>query len=228
MPSYIDRVKKRLPSHLDTEDNSNILKLIETIVTEFDNLQSQIDINTNNLDIDQATLFSLDKIGANVDLERKGLNDDNYRIQLKYKITQNTADGTINKIIEILRSQLEIEDPADISIEELGDAKIRVTVPIDNAIFPKIESTFEFGNVDDYDQVTGLSDDSETFGGILGGYDYNPSSFVAYIELIDKIRPCGVNAEKAVIGSLEFDSDGDLHGFSNDTETIGGIFGGVL
>lgn len=228
MSSYVQRVKKRLPSFLNVVNGSNISKLIETLVTELDTTQSQININKNNLDIDQATLNALDKIGTNLDLERKSLSDDDYRLQLKYKIIFLTADGTINKMIEILRSQLEIDNPADIIIEELGDAKIRVTVPIDNAIFPKIETTFEFGNIGDFDQVVGFSDDLETYGGILGGFDYNPSSFNAYIELIDKIKPIGVGAEKAVTGTLEFDGDGELHGFSDDDEQIGGIFGGVL
>lgn len=228
MSSYIDRVKSRLPSFLDKTTDSHISKLIETIVDELDTMQAQILSNNVNLDIDQATFNALDKIGTNVNLERRSLDDDNYRLQLKYKIIQYTADGTINKMIEILQAQLEIENPADIIIEELGNAKIRVTVPIENAIFPKIESTFEFGNVGDFDQLVGFSDDGESFGGILGGFDYTPSSFDAYKELIDKIKPIGVGAEKYVDGTLIFDGEGSINGFSDDDEITGGSFGGVV
>lgn len=225
MPSFAE-IKAKLPSFLNITDSSNISKLVEVIFTELQTLDVKlIEIQTNR-DIDTAFGNGLDKIGVNIGLTRDGLEDEDYREKLKETQALNRADGTIDNMISILQTQFEVENIADVIIEEQGDAKIRVSIPLENAVRPNIETTFELGEIGEVDFNLGLSDADQTFGGILGGFTITPTSFDAYISIVNKIRAAGVKAIIVVTGTFTLD-DEDF-GLSDSDGTVGGTLGGVV
>lgn len=184
---YKDEAREKLVSFLNTSDNSNITKLLEVIMTELDNIKVQKEQQEINLDIDFAFDNGLDKIGENIRLERKELNDSQYRVQLKFKQAAYNASGTISNIIVILQSQLNITNIEDIKIEEIDTAHIRIEVPLDNAFILQnyllykelvekikvagvkadthVTGTFNFDKIG----INGFSNIPQTVGGTLGG-----------------------------------------------------------
>lgn len=226
----LDAIEK-FPDYLDTRDDSNINKLVVVLFEELNNFMGTLDEIETNYDIDRATLDGLDQIGTNLDTTRDGLEDEEYRARLKLRQAKNLADGTFNSIIMILQSQLGIDDPSLIIIEELGNANLRVEVPGQDAGFGKVETTFELGEIDEFDVAIGFADNEEEFGGVLGGTSFDEDTFDAYAVLVQSIVAAGVGTTAAVTGTFEL---GEIDEISTDTglasndESIGGILGGVV
>lgn len=223
------------PDYLATQGLTNINKLVAVIFQELNNFDGTFAEIERNYDIDQATLNGLDQIGTNLDTPRDGLEDEEYRTRLKIQQARNLADGTFSSIITILQSQLGIDDPSLIIIEELGNANLRIEVPIENAGFERIEGTFVLGGEgeDEFDISTGLADDEEEFGGVLGGIEIDENTFNGYKTLVQAIRAAGVGAEAAVTGSFILGDAGEDEidtetGLADGDETFGGLLGGVI
>lgn len=228
LPNYIVRGGNRLPTFLNTQAESNISKLLNVLLTEFNNVDAQLGDIQNAFDVDRATQNGLDRLGANINVSREGLTDGEYRNRIKERIARNSADGSLNSIITILQNQFDIEDITDIEIEELGNASIRVTIPVADVLTDSVETTFTFGEIDDFDLITGFSDEDEAQGGILGGTVSTDTLFDSYVNLMQEIKASGVSVQTVALGSMGFDGEGAVNGFADAEQTTGGIFGGVV
>ncbi len=89
----LDRMLSFLPYHL--KNGENIKKYYLALAELFDELiQAFIQIQQSR-DIDQSEWYGLDIIGSIVGENRNGLNDEDYRRNLKTKIISNRSDGSI-------------------------------------------------------------------------------------------------------------------------------------
>lgn len=57
----------------------------------------------DHLDIDQATGQLLDYIGAMIGAYRRGSDDNTFRDAIRFQITVNTANGTTDNVLEVVR-----------------------------------------------------------------------------------------------------------------------------
>jgi len=224
----LDAIEK-FPDYLDTRDDSNINKLVVVLFEELNNFMGTLDEIETNYDIDRATLDGLDQIGTNLDTARGGLEDEEYRARLKLRQAQNLADGTFSSIISILQSQLGIDDPSLIIIEELGNANLRVEVPIDDVGGGGFEGTFVYGDAgeDEFDVATGYGGFDSDFGGTYGSNLVDEESLEAYKKLVESIVAAGVGTEVAVTGTFVYGGEGEDE-FDLATGYGGGTYGGVV
>lgn len=206
MSNILTEATNRLPSYLNTTNGSNISNLLATLFTEQDNLSAEYRNILSAYNIDTSEKNGLDKIGANLNFPREDRTDEDYRTQLKFRIAQNTASGTIPNITEILRGQLNISDPRLINIEDVGTASVSVEVPLQSVI--------------------------DTFGG--PGVTDNEAIEI-YKQLVRSIVAAGIDVTFQAIGTFRFDSDagdiglvGSVNGFADDDLTQGGTFGGEI
>lgn len=99
-----NRMTDRLPD-LYKKEESNIDKLNQVFVDEIDELNSATTKVKSWLDIDQKEGEALDDLGINLQVQRNGMDDENYRLMLKIKIISNMSDGdipTLNQVIPVL------------------------------------------------------------------------------------------------------------------------------
>lgn len=104
IPTKTDQVSKGLDRLIfEFQEKENIEKLHRLFLNQIQELE---DANFSTLEqrgIYEAVGFQLDLIGKIVGLERKGLEDEDYRAALLLKISINTADGTPNRIVELMK-----------------------------------------------------------------------------------------------------------------------------
>lgn len=97
----IERIKSLLPQQY--KDASNLNKLLEVIVSPFNELKDVFVDIKNLLDIENNSGVQLDLIGEIVVQKRNGLNDADYRKLLRFKIKKNTSKATVEDIVSILK-----------------------------------------------------------------------------------------------------------------------------
>jgi len=197
----IDNALQRLTSKYNKNSDSNIAKLIEVVTDEIQLLKNSKDDIKAIRDIDQAYGEHLDRIGKNLQQERGQLNDSVYTLLLKGKVARNLADGTINNIIDILNTMLDIEnnevtinrwpndEPASLYIEiplspisDAGMTRQQFLAILHRIVvagvrpYTTLNGTLEFSDEADgiiYSSEEGLSNEDRTTGGYLGGF-YEP------------------------------------------------------
>lgn len=96
-------------------NKENIEGLLQTYLTDLNQLDTDAFTLVDNFNIDDATGIYLDYIGRIVDLDRKGQDDETYRKNLKIKILINNSDGTPNTILKILS---ELTETANVRVWE--------------------------------------------------------------------------------------------------------------
>ncbi len=196
---YLDEVYDLVPDNYDKETTSNFMKLMAVLSGAFVEIGEALDLTLVYRDVDEATGYTLDLIGKNVNQQRGRLSDDIYRVVIKSAILRNQSGGGINDIIEITAKLLNVENNT-ISVEELytdttpEPAAIGITeVPLealletgmDITTFGKIvgtlvaagvrldtidlSGTFVFGETLETESEYGFADLSQTTGGSLGG-----------------------------------------------------------
>lgn len=97
----------------------NIEALLSLFLAKNDELESAIAEIGNIKDIDTATGIWLDYIGKIIGESRNNLDDDDYRIMIKRRISINTADGTPDKIISLIK---QFTESTDVKLTESGYA----------------------------------------------------------------------------------------------------------
>jgi hypothetical protein len=204
MSAYLDMLK-RLTDAYNKDPDSNTGKLLKIIGTEIDQLeQTTQDIKAAH-QIDNATGYSLDRIGNNVQQLRGQITDEIYRVLIKSKTQRNLSDGSVETLIKIFSFLLNI--PAnEVEIIELWNnepASFQLNVPASalNSIGLSVgqfgelvdivaaagvkavslfQGTFSFSSqesVSETDSNAGFADLAQTTGGTLGAY-YDPNTDV--------------------------------------------------
>lgn len=112
-----DRLINLLTDNYKKDRSSNIGKLFIIITEEFDKMRDTLQKIEDYRDVNVASGYTLDKIGANIEQFRGIAEDEIYRVLIKYKLRGVASSGTINEIIEIVSDTLEI-DPSEIGIAE--------------------------------------------------------------------------------------------------------------
>ena len=96
-------IEKTLPDLYNTNEDSNNAKLLNIFEDELNSLNQQLELVQLYQDIDKAKGKTLDRIGQNVQLQRNGWNDAQYRVYLKTKIITNLSGGEIETINEVMQ-----------------------------------------------------------------------------------------------------------------------------
>lgn len=96
-----DNFKKLL---LEQYKNSeNIIKILEIVFDQCEFLENVFDDLKNILDIENQSGSVLDLIGDIISEKRNGLNDYDYKKQIKFAIFKNTSRGFVVDIIKIIK-----------------------------------------------------------------------------------------------------------------------------
>ncbi len=120
----------------------NMIKLVDIFLEESMKLeQAMIDLaEAKNISTSEGVW--LDYIGAVVGLPRKGLDDTTYREALRFKISVNTANGTIKSILDLVSTYTE---SVTVMFTESGTAYGQLyldgTKSIDKSLFDLITET---------------------------------------------------------------------------------------
>ena len=191
--NYDDPIKN-LPDAFKKDSESNNYKLLQINKNTTDILKSASADLFNALNINNAKGKVLNDIyGGRVHLQRGALTDDQYIIQLRTKMMQNTVNGSFPDLVEALAYALqcgtevihivESDTPnrvkvKDIPLETVFNAKFTATdvIAMVESMLPigvKIEEygftgTFEFGGENEYDRSKGFADMEGNIGGYLG------------------------------------------------------------
>lgn len=104
IPIETDQVEKGTNRLIyDLQIQENVVKLLTLFLNQVQEVEIANFSTMNERGIDDAIGFQLDLIGKIVGLERKGLDDEDYRQALLLKIGINTADGTPNTMINLIK-----------------------------------------------------------------------------------------------------------------------------
>lgn len=115
------RLIEMLTDNYNKNPASNISRLLAIVEAEHDEVLETLQVVESWQDLDRALGRALDRIGFDVQQFRGLASDEVYRILIKSRIARNASDGTINTIIRVLSTALDIA-PADIGIIETYSA----------------------------------------------------------------------------------------------------------
>lgn len=101
--NYSPSVKELLYSQFSEERSPNLHKVIDAFSKPLDEVEAVAKQIYTQLDIDVAIGEQLDGLGQIIVLPRNGLNDDDYRAALKFKIKLNRSYGQPELLISALR-----------------------------------------------------------------------------------------------------------------------------
>lgn len=100
-----DKIKSLIPEQYKEAENFN--KILKIFGEEVDELLNAIEQVKLAFLIDSAVGKQLDILGSMVVIARSGLNDDDYRESIKFKIFQNTSKAKVEDLILILKTLTE-------------------------------------------------------------------------------------------------------------------------
>ena len=93
---------EKIPDTFSKKKESKTAKLFKLIADEMESLKDTLETIQSYRDIDQAQGQALDRIGDNVNEQRRGNNDFDYRTFIKTNIIANRSKGDIETINEVL------------------------------------------------------------------------------------------------------------------------------
>ena len=189
-----DEPVKNLPDAFAKHKDSNNYKIIQIHKESVDKQLKVLQNMSDSFDIDKAYGATLDLwYGEKFILKRGLMNDEQYRICLKGKQMQNATDGSFTKLVKALAfvlrcsiSDIHIVESEtsnsiivkDIPLATLLSAGFTTTQVLDiikNLLAVNVSiseygftGTFEFGEVNDYDEDNGFVDLDGNIGGYLG------------------------------------------------------------
>lgn len=117
MSTSIEDLLEKLPSNYYKETDGNLANLLSVVLEEINEIEQAQNKVITNKKINEATGYSLDRIGKNVGQTRGGLDDESYRILIKAKIRANLSAGDINSLIEYIATILQV-DRTEVEIKE--------------------------------------------------------------------------------------------------------------
>lgn len=148
MPSILDRMIDLMTDNYSKSPASKIYKLYQVVAEELTDIKETYHKIEDWRDVDNAEGEILDDIGRNLMQFRGETDDDIYRVLIKSRVARNRADGTLNKMVEVLSLALGTEHE-EIIIEE-GDTEFHtiqlVQIPL-NKLAEIGLSTTAFGRI---------------------------------------------------------------------------------
>lgn len=102
-----DKIKSLIPEQYKEAENFN--RILKIFGEEIDELLDAIEQVRLAFLIDSAVGKQLDILGSIVVIPRNGLNDDDYREAIKFKIFQNTSKAKVEDLILILKTLTEAD-----------------------------------------------------------------------------------------------------------------------
>lgn len=99
---------RRLPDTYAKEKSSRLFRLFRVIAAEFAQVRDALQTTERYRDIDQASGYTLDLLGSNVDQERGQVSDYTYRGLIKGRIARNLSAGDVDDIKQIVSVMLSI------------------------------------------------------------------------------------------------------------------------
>lgn len=184
---------KNLPDAYAKTNDSNNYKILETERQTLKTIREIIKDVDDCLDLDKAYGKTLDYYGEKVGQVRGVATDEQYRVMIRSKITQNLSDGTHKSVVRSICATFNC-DSSDVLIRDNDNTCVidvvklpleaivksnftanqtvaiikrllPVCITIDSYLF---EGTFEFSESEaEYDATAGFCD---VEGGTLGGY----------------------------------------------------------
>ena len=121
-------------------NHAKMLELNELQRDEFKEVMTQV---LESLDIDKATGATLDKFGETVNQKRGSLNDEQYRVMLRFKIAKLLNKGDYNSLMYLACFLLECAY-GDLVIQDVGNATVEI-VSLPLAV--PLEAGFTFSQV---------------------------------------------------------------------------------
>ncbi|QOS97541.1 hypothetical protein JNUCC42_13155 [Brevibacterium sp. JNUCC-42] len=97
------RLLKRIPDVYRNIFPGNVANIYRLVADEMELVKETLDKMERFEDIDQATGYTLDRIGRNVLQAREQMSDEEYREMIKTKIRANLSPGDIETIVELAR-----------------------------------------------------------------------------------------------------------------------------
>ena len=135
--AYLKRNADGTPSN-----HAKMLELNELQRDEFKEAMKQV---LESLDIDIATGATLDKFGETINQKRGSLNDEQYRIMLRFKIAKLLNKGDYNSLMTLACFLLECQY-GELVVQDVGNATIEI-VSLPLAVL--LEAGFTFSQVID-------------------------------------------------------------------------------
>lgn len=120
--SHIQDAKERLKFQFKDKDNIN--KLLEIHVDKVQELENVFWDLLKKRFLDDAEGEQLDKLGTILGSDRNGLEDQDYRFRLKFKVGQNTSEGTTENIIDLFKI---LTQSAQVLVDEYFPASVVVS-----------------------------------------------------------------------------------------------------
>jgi hypothetical protein len=114
----------RLPSYLQKQRWQDLLTVLADEVAEVDDALVAV---ATQLHLDEAEGDMLDLIGDEVNEDRNGLEDDDYRYRIRLRIFANRSRGLAEDVITLARYVVD-EDAKTIALQTLGVASAQLTL----------------------------------------------------------------------------------------------------
>jgi hypothetical protein len=121
----VDHVTKGVDRLSYKLKQDNVEKLLTLFLEKSQEIEDSFIELANQKSIDIAEGVWLDYIGKILATPRGGLSDEAYRVELKFKISINTADGTPNVIIDLIK---QFTESVSVRITESGTAFATLTL----------------------------------------------------------------------------------------------------
>lgn len=135
--AYLKRYGDGTPSN-----HAKMLELNELQRDEFKEAMQQV---FDSLDIDLATGATLDKFGETINQKRGSLNDEQYRILLRFKIAKLLNKGDYNSMMYLACRTLDCND-GELIIQDVGNATVEI---VSLPLFVPSKAGFTFSQVID-------------------------------------------------------------------------------
>ena len=187
-------------------NHAKMLELNELQRDEFKEVMTQV---LESLDIDIATGATLDKFGETINQKRGSLNDEQYRIMLRFKIAKLLNKGDYNSLMTLACFLLECEY-GDLVVQDVGNATIEI-VSLPLAVLHNAGFTFS--------QVIDMIKDL-----IPCGVNISDANFIGKFEFGDWNELLSDEENEALL----YDEGTDFATcFADAEETLGGYLGHV-
>ncbi|CAM0046844.1 hypothetical protein VPHK460_0071 [Vibrio phage K460] len=99
----IDHITDGLSKFTSRLDHEELKTFVSIFLKRYQNIEDSLLVLSNQKSIDLAEGVWLDYIGKLLNIPRGNLNDTAYRLELRKRIVSNNADGTPNKVIQLVK-----------------------------------------------------------------------------------------------------------------------------
>lgn len=209
----------KLPDNYIKQTKSNLGKLISIFLDQINDVNDVKENIKKQKKLEEATGYSLNQHGANVQQARGNLKDDIYRLLIKSKIRTNLSPGDINSLIEYIATMLQIEK-TKVTINEPAWGSFRFSSKKRESEYSENEG-FDYGTLKKYNYEPAFfefSVPSEAVNNLLFPVQN-------LVDVIDKMAGAGIRVGFYIQGTFEFSSKESESEYSEETGFDYGKFG---